>query len=804
MFDLYRKQFLLYTVESAAYNRRFYLWANRHREGDMHRMNGNITSIHINSWGNRDYGFILGENGDDHFFHKKDLINCSMSQLQEGDPVEFIPEPSQRKPGTMIAVNIRKRTTSAPTAIQYANPGIHRDVELEKFNQDEQAIIRSLAKALYVTNGGRELTVGTCSYRYVLVKPTENYVVNFNFQREIPVIFSDYEALEPRCLDVAAHVAKGIPSALRLDRSCQIVVSRDSNVEERLGELLRDSNLSSVVIPFSYSEFISGEMTPAHILDRFRKYLFDADLFTTSQPIVNDVFFFGRRDYAMDVATKCKSSSYLCGVFGLRRSGKTSMLYAIQRQLENSGCPVVFIPCQEKLETLNWRDALYRVTEDIRTVLGLDSSILAADTVYAIDGANVFGEDMDAMLQGRSTPVVLMFDEIEAITFGVGETTGPWYDGNGFIHFWNVLRGYCTRPNSNLSIVVAGTNPMINEVPVIGVARIANPMFQQLSASNQGSYLQPFDIPSTKTMIDTLGGYMGIKFNNSIPGKLVEDCGGHPYLIRLLCGQIYKYVREHELPRPFEVSKAVYETSRIEFEKSNDAESFYLMILEILQTSYPLEYNTLKILATNGDGQLSRVLDNAQIVHLMGYGLIEKNGDRFAIRYDTVKRFLQGKYVFERTGLSFKEQALEINTRMNDCEPRLRALVRRTLNAHKKELNPKQAFLAAMAAHPHVTKCQKDAAASLGYKDLFDPTVNHACYFLVLVFVIEQNYDTVFSAIFDEDKNTVIAKLKDRFNRYRQIPAHPIDEDAKNWNDEKFEQFRADMSWLESILADNE
>ena len=49
------------------------------------------------------------------------------------------------------------------------------------------------------------------------------------------------------------------------------------------------------------------------------------------------------------------------------------------------------------------------------------------------------------------------------------------------------------------------------------------------------------------------------------------------------------------------------------------------MILEILQTSYPREYDTLKILAIDGDGQLSRVLDNAQIVHLIGYGLIEKN-----------------------------------------------------------------------------------------------------------------------------------------------------------------------------------
>ena len=105
-------------------------------------MNGNITSIHINDRGSQDYGFILGENGDDHFFHKNNLINCSMSQLQEGDPVEFTPEPSQRKLGTMVAVNIRKRTTSTPTSIQYANPGIHRDVELEKFNQDEQTIIR--------------------------------------------------------------------------------------------------------------------------------------------------------------------------------------------------------------------------------------------------------------------------------------------------------------------------------------------------------------------------------------------------------------------------------------------------------------------------------------------------------------------------------------------------------------------------------------------------------------------------------------------------------------------------------------
>ena len=770
----------------------------------MHFVNGSVTSIHTNLQGNQTYGFILGMDNQNYFFHKSNLTNCSISQLQEGDPVEFTPRIDQNKPGKSKATNVRKRATSSPVVLQYANPGIHPNIILEKFNQEEQNIIQALGKALYITNSGRELTMAGCQYRYILVKPTKDYAVNFNLQREIPVIFSDYKNFEPRSLDVAAEVAKSVPARLRLDRSCQIVISSASDIEERLGALLRDSNLGSVVIPFSYEEFISGKMDPSSILNRFRKYLFDADLFTTSRPIENDVFFFGRRDYALDIATKCKESSYLCGVFGLRRSGKTSMLFAIKRQLESADCPVVFIPCQEKLDTLNWKEALYQVTEDVRCILNLDIGILAAKTVYKRDGANAFGEDMDAMLQSRTTPVVLMFDEIEAITFGVGEPTSPWYDGTNFIHFWNVLRGYCTRPNSRLSIVVAGTNPMINEVPSIGEARIANPMFQQLSASNQGSYLNPFDIPSTKTMIATLGGYMGIKFNNSIPGKLVEDCGGHPYLIRLLCGQIYKYVREHNLSRPFEVSKAIYEAARTEFEKSNNAESFYLMILEILQSSYPREYDTLKILATDGDGQLSRVMDNTQIRHLTGYGLIEKNGERFSICFDTVKRFLQGKYAFERTGLTFKEQSLEISTRMNDCELRLRAMVRRTVNAHKKTLDPKQAILDAMAADPSVTEGQKRIAAGLEYKELFDPTVNHGCYFLTLVLAIEQNYDNVFSAIFNQDKNTAINTLKNRFNRYRQIPAHPIDEDAKNWSDEDFNQFRVDMSWLESILTENE
>lgn len=70
---------------------------------DVRHMNGNITNICTNDYGNQTYGFILGEDGRDYFFHRNNLINCSIVRLQEGDPVEFTPELDQREPDKLCA-----------------------------------------------------------------------------------------------------------------------------------------------------------------------------------------------------------------------------------------------------------------------------------------------------------------------------------------------------------------------------------------------------------------------------------------------------------------------------------------------------------------------------------------------------------------------------------------------------------------------------------------------------------------------------------------------------------------------------
>lgn len=99
------------------------------------------------------------------------------------------------------------------------------------------------------------------------------------------------------------------------------------------------------------------------IEERFKKWLFDIDLFSDKNPVREDAFFFGRRDYVNDIVDKYKRGIH-SGVFGLRRSGKTSVLLAVQRLLDAQNYRNLFIPC-ENLSNLSWHKALWKIIDYI-------------------------------------------------------------------------------------------------------------------------------------------------------------------------------------------------------------------------------------------------------------------------------------------------------------------------------------------------------------------------------------------------------------------------------------------------------
>ncbi len=745
---------------------------------------------------NNAFGFIYGDNGVEYFFHKTSLTNCTIRQLEEGDCVEF--ECVTGHNGSPSADKVRK-LFQAPEQTKMANPGIHPSVTLDHFNDDEKQIVLFLSTVFYVTSGGDEFQMGGSTYRYCLVKPTEYFQRTFQLFRELVVIFSDYVSFEPRSLDAVSSVYKKTTSKLRLDRGCHLFICHDQSVESKLTTLLKDSNLNQIVIPYTYHELLTNPKE-ATIRERFQKYLFDTDLFSMLAPIQNDVFFFGRRDFAQDIASKCKNNTH-SGVFGLRRSGKTSLLYAVQNLLRQQSYPTVFIPCESDLNTLDWRTALCKVVLNVYQTLGMKTDVIREGNYRSQDTIIYFEKDMFACLKKVGLPVTIMFDEIEAITFGVGQgedSKNIWYDGENFVNFWNVIKGYYSKYPKQLSILVAGTNPMINEVPDIGKQKTPNPMFRQLSESNQGAYLQAFTTNDTKNMVNTLGGYMGLSFDDFAVSKLTIDCGGHPYLMRILCSHINKYMRAAKIKRPAVVSKSIYEKAIPEFEKSSEAISFFWMILNILLTSYPKEYNILKILALEGDTVISQVQDPESLLHLIGYGLVEYNQNNYAIKFNTILRFLRGQYRFERQGLSIEEQKEEIQLRVNQAEMQLRKVVKNTLQSIRGTTQAKADVISAMSKNKAINVKDIEQAKQLTYAELFDASVNKM-YFSLLETIILDN-TLVFANVFEGYPQSKIRENLSIINLSRRCPDHSFTEDAKNWSWQMFEQFRASIIWLENIL----
>lgn len=744
------------------------------------------------------HGYINGNDNKVYYFQKNDLLNCTIYQLEDGDPVDFEAQ-RQTEYKNDRARRIRKIGTNNAHSQDPVNPGINPSFVYDGFNADERKIIQQLKDVFYLTNGGQPFTLGKSTYRYCLIKPTNQFSLTFNLQREIIVIFSDYISFEPRSLEAATYALNQLHSKLRIDRGCQILISSDSAVEMKLANILRDTNLNSIVIPFSYQEFLNNPPKDL-IINRFRKYLFDIDLFSSSTPIQNDIFFFGRRDYVFDIVNKCKNNIH-SGIFGLRRSGKTSLLYAVKRLLENDNYPTIYIPCQSELANTTWQMSLYTIIHDIYHQTGIREKNVHSKQSY-VDGntAVCFEDDILLIFKEVSKPIVLLFDEIEAITFDIPSNNADWANGANYVAFWNVLRGFYLKNPNVISLVVAGTNPMINEIPVLKNGE-TNPMYGQLSRANQGAYLLPFSFSDTKNMVNTLGGYMGLKFDDHTCSALTTDCGGHPYLIRLLCSFIHLKLKKSKAVRPKTISLSSYKDYVKEFEDSNEANGFYLMILNILLTNYIKEFNALKEIALNGDKFISNFVDDNSLLHLLGYGLVENIDGNYKIRFSTIERYLRGQYKYERRILSIEEQKQEIQYRINSAEMSLRTLVKNTLKITQGEIQAQKIVIATMNnAHVSFSPAELSRASTLSLSELFDPSINKM-YFSVLSQIITDNlniFGTIFAGKSKQNLESVFATI----NKARRVPDHSYTESSVNWSYEDFIKFRESISWLEKILKE--
>lgn len=654
-------------------------------------------------------------------------------------------------------------------------PGINPRAQIKNLPREEQIIARSLSDDFYLTGGFNEISMGQSKYRYFFLKFPDSLAQTFGARDEIIVLLSAFENFEPRTLDAIEKIQEANPG-FRLDKICAFVISKDGNFIEKLNRTIKTQRECRLITPFTYEELRLKNNTEFY-RGRIKEFFFERNLFDFDSPLRRDLYFFGRDDICQNLIDKHLTGQN-SSLFGLRRSGKTSILLSLSRRIGSHNGLATVIDCQ-LLYQLKWNLALHFVVTAINSEHHTKIPINEKD--YAEESAAVsFSNDIEKINRKLKKKILIAFDEVEQITFGVSFSQ-DWRDGSSYVRFWHALRSLTQKQENPITVLLAGTNPRCLEVPFVMGGD--NPLYGQIKPE----YIPGFTVQQTKQMIETLSSYMGISVDEEIYAYLVREFGGHPFLIRQICSYMKSELDKGNCRH---IDRLLYEKSVIEF-NNGAGHGFCEMVIGVLSEHYPDEYTMLSYLARGDIKDFEELAesDPTYTLHLIGYGVISKATSGYDFKIDAVKKHLSIKDRYKKINLTDAEKLSEISERRNAIEHRLRKIVSQVLRLAHGEEKAKDLVL---AKHDNKTRTKYSV---LPYRDLFNAN-KHEIYFNDLKELMRKNWELGFRNIFSED----VEKFNSRMillNTIGRSDAH-----KKEVSDADMQSFRGAMSWLEEKVSD--
>ena len=272
------------------------------------------------------------------------------------------------------------------------NPGFHKQFNLSRFNGEERVILEKLSQDWYMTNSGEEIYIAKSKYNYFLMKPSQRTSEMFNIEREVVCVLSDYPNFEPRSLDFFDEVYRRLPK-LRAETMCGVLLSKADNVEEKVENILKSDPENQIIIPASYNDMIKGDAVNV-LENKFRKHFYSRDLFSFLSPLKRDLYFFGRNPLITEIVNRYRSGEHT-SLFGLRKSGKTSIVYALERKLAVNNDQVVSIDCESpSIHLLRWNELLEKLVKFYHKEKDSKLKILTEGRYTEKNAADSFEEDI--------------------------------------------------------------------------------------------------------------------------------------------------------------------------------------------------------------------------------------------------------------------------------------------------------------------------------------------------------------------------------------------------------------------------
>lgn len=662
---------------------------------------------------------------------------------------------------------------------------IRDTISLDKarFTEEEKALTHKFSLKSNIT-WADSIIFKKIRYAYFFSKPPREVKELFNIKTEVLTLYLT-EKFEHKTVDCIDKLVMDFPN--RLDKNIFLIVSNEANISSIVSEFKKRYHDDRIFIARTFIELMHPGTTPEKMWD-IREIYNETDLFAFTNPLSSDAYFYGRNK-----EVKHLYQNYILGqnsgLFGLRRIGKTSVLFALLRLLKHNNQYGKYFDLEDTaIQKRKWYEVLQYIIEsiskDLESEEGRSFLIEEYTEKNASDNFRKNLKDIYHILGNKR--ILLIFDEIEKIIFD-SSYEEHWKKGSDFINFWRTLRAINQSESFLFSYVVAGTNPKI--VEMTNIKGFENPIYRGISVI----YLPFFNVDQIEEMVNGIGRLMGLTFEKSIYTHLKNDFGGHPFLIRLACSSINKKVfgkRPNLL-----IKEVLYKSNKKEI--ALELYNYVEIILSVLIKDYPDEYKLLKDLAFDDQEVFKRSVNSfpTAVQHLKGYNLVESDDDekQYHISLDLVKNYLRNDRIKDlelkeitKESSNMDEKRSVINNRRTRIEFNLRKLIRQKL-IYSHGNKSKTKFIEIIG------KVSNHSINRFNDKELEDVLGNYsATYFKELISFIAECWHEGYN-IFKEKKT--FEYYAECINKSRGVDAH-----ANDISDRDYNQLLLAFEWMEEKL----
>ncbi len=264
------------------------------------------------------------------------------------------------------------------------------------------------------------------------------------------------------------------------------------------------------------------------------------NLYAISGPVSDDLSFFGRETLLQELIDLLDAGQPI-GIFGLRKTGKTSLVQRLQGRLatrrviaaldtqglaREQGLLPLYLEVVEAFVShiRQYRPGLARSMPSLQLWPPPRGHALSSGIV------SVFLDDLKSLhrLLGGDERLLLILDEVDRL---LPAGSDPGYQG--FATFFGQLRA-ANQGLKVLDFILVGVDPAINRRDRWGDRD--NELYRAL----REVWMPPMRPEAVREMIESMGFQMGIRYTPDALSLIVRVGGGQPFITRQICSQIVR------------------------------------------------------------------------------------------------------------------------------------------------------------------------------------------------------------------------------------------------------------------------